>query len=145
MGEPNVYVQLRGETDVLLIPQNFSDVSFGSMRLAHMPALDDVKQDPWWRKIAVPICHLSPGDGVTFPGHTYHMFATGDTERIAMNFFFIPRWRKMEYTPYDWYSVESSESMERLALRQLWARSFVRLYEDTGLGPIFIGAKLEYL
>eukprot|EP00415_Alexandrium_ostenfeldii_P003568 UN3568 len=66
-------------------------------------------------------------------------------DRIALNWFFIPGWRKMEYNPADWYSIEAKRSRKRLALRQLWARTLTRMYEDTGKGIVYMGTKLEYI
>lgn len=147
--EANVYVQLSGESFAFLVPQNFTDVMTGSERhpwgSSGLPAREEIAADPFLKEIPIYFVHLKPGDGITLQGRAYHRFMAQTQDRVSLNWFFIPRWRRMEYTPADWYSKEAKRSLPRLALRQLWARTLAKLFDETGRGVIFMGGKLEYL
>jgi len=147
--EANVYVQLTGESFAFLVPQNFTDVMTGGQRhpwkSEGLPSRSMLAADPLLREIPIYFVHLRPGDGITLQGRAYHRFMAQTQDRIALNWFFMPRWRHMEYTPADWYSREAQRSLPRLALRQLWARTLVRLWDEAGKGVIYMGTKLEYL
>merc|ERR1712187_364702 len=97
-----------------------------------------LEQDKYYKQMEVHLIHMRPGDGITLPSFAYHSVHAPDPKRISLNFFFIPKWRKMEYTPNNWYTAEAKRSLERLALRQLWARSFAQLYEKTGSGIVYM-------
>jgi len=146
--EANVYVQLSGESDVILIPQNYTDYTSGGVR--HLGSIFCKKVQEQYnhtKNIPMHVFRLKPGDAITFPGRTYHWFLAQTPDRLALNFFFIPKWRRMEYHDADWYSQEAKpkNGLQRLAVRQLWARSFVRLYNETDKGIIFMGMKNEYI
>ncbi|CAK0897912.1 unnamed protein product [Prorocentrum cordatum] len=145
--EPNVYVQVSGESDLLLIHPDYVKAYSAGLRIRQPPSLAELAKDPFLRRIPMHLFHMKPGEAVTFPGGTYHMILAQTFDRLAVNFFFMPTWRKLEVLDSDWYSSERREpgGNERLALRQLWARTLVRLYEETGKGVIFMGEKLEYL
>lgn len=145
--EANVYVQLSGESDVFLVPQNFTDKVSGGMRRFELPSREMLERDTRWKGIPLHMIRLKPGDGLTFPGRTFHLFLAQTYDRVAVNFFFLPKFRQMEYTEADWYAREARapQGEARLAVRQLWARAFVRLYEKTGKGIVFMGEKNEYL
>merc|ERR1712226_409719 len=99
-----VYIQIKGESDVMLIPQNHTETSFGAHRHPTAPSLEAIRSDPYLKNVPLVVFHMSPGDGLVFPGRTYHVFGAQTIDRVALNFFFIPRWRKMEYMKEDWYS-----------------------------------------
>jgi len=143
--EPNVYVQVSGEIIMLLIPPSYTDFTFGGFRHPSLPALEETMASGIAPQVPVHLIRLRPGQGVTFPGRTYHSIMVPKMDRISLNFFYIPRWRRMEYTPSDWYSQEASRSLERLAVRQLWAKTLSRMYDTTGRGIVFMGQKLEYI
>merc|ERR1712083_910621 len=110
----------------------------GANRHPPYPTYQYLTADPYIRTVPIHLIHLRPGDGLTFSGRTYHGVHALTHDRVALNFFFVPRWRKMEYTQASWYTKEAAASLERLALRQLWARSFSRLYDESGKGVIFM-------
>jgi len=145
--EANVYIQLSGESDTFLIPQSHVDMFSQGQRNKNLPRREEVEMDPWMKRVPFHLHRLKPGEGLVFPGRTFHLFLAQSYNRLAINFFFMPKWRKMEYTKYDWYSQVAAEPQgtARLALRQLWARTLVRLYEETGKGVIFMGEKNEYI
>jgi len=147
--EANVYVQLSGVTVAILVPQNWTDYFTGAVRhpwgSQGLPGWQELEKDPDMKNVPIYLVPLRPGDGVTLHGRTYHRFMAQTHDRIALNWFFIPGWRKMEYTPADWYSIEAAKSPVRLAIRQLWARTIAKLYDDTGMGVVYMGTKLEYL
>ncbi|CAK0882820.1 unnamed protein product [Prorocentrum cordatum] len=145
--EPNVYLQVSGESDVLLVHPDYVRAFSAGLRSRQPPSLADLARDPFLRQIPTHFFHMRPGDAVTFPGGTYHMVMAQTFDRLALNFFFMPKWRKLEVLDHDWYSSERRGPLgdERLALRQLWARTLVRLYEDTGKAVIYMGEKNEYL
>jgi len=147
--EANVYIQLSGDTFAFLVPQNYTDVFTGSRRhpwgSSGLPNRDMLKKDPYLKTIPVYLTHLKPGDGITLHGKTYHRFVAQTHDRISLNWFFIPAWRKMEYNPADWYTQEAALNLQRLAVRQLWARTLARLWDEQQTGIIFMGTKLEYL
>mmetsp|Transcript_74283 Transcript_74283/g.176977 ORF Transcript_74283/g.176977 Transcript_74283/m.176977 type:complete len:570 (+) Transcript_74283:131-1840(+) len=136
--EQNFYVQLAGETFAFVVPQNFTDYWQGGDR--HPQSFPSEGTD-----VPIFLIHMQPGDGLVFPGRTYHRFYAQSPNRLSLNWFFVPKWRAMEYHEADWYALEAKASLERLALRQHWARSFARLYDDTGKGIVFMGNKLEYI
>lgn len=140
--EPNFYVHLSGEMNLVVIHPNFTDVAFGGSRHPSMPRFDE--PDPYLARVPLHLVRMRPGDGITFPGRAYHWASAVKYDRVALNCFFIPRWRRMEYLESDWYSREARASPVRLALRQLWARTLARLYDETGRAIIFMGTKLEY-
>merc|ERR1712217_266608 len=142
--EPNFYVHLSGEMNLVVIHPNFTDVSFGGSRHPSMPSFESYKSDPYLKQVPFHLVRMRPGDGITFPSRAYHWASAVKHDRVALNFFFIPKWRRMEYVASDWYSREAEKSLERLAMRQLWARTLSRLYDDTGKAIIFMGTKLEY-
>jgi len=147
--EANVYVQLSGHSFAFLVPQNWTEYFTGAIRhpwgSGGLPGISELEKDPKLRDVPVFLIPIGPGEGITLQSRTYHRFMAQTFDRIALNWFFIPRWRKMEYTPADWYSIEANRSLHRLALRQLWARTLTRVYEDTGRGIIYMGTKLEYI
>jgi len=145
--EPNIYVQLSGASDVFLIPPSHVDIYTRGARFRDLPSREELLRDPVLKTVPIILFRMRPGDAVTFPGRTFHLFVAQTQDRLAVNFFFLPRWRRLECSADDWYSREAREprGLERLALRQLWARSFVRLYEETGRGIIFMGEKNEYI
>jgi len=147
--EANVYVQLSGESFAFIAPQNFTDTMTGSIRhpwgSKGLPSRATIEADPVLKEIPIYFVHLRPGDALTVQGRAYHRFMAQTQDRVSLNWFFIPRWRRMEYTPADWYSKEAARSRTRLALRQLWARTLVHVYERHGKGLIYMGTKLEYL
>lgn len=147
--EANVYLQLSGETFAFLVPQNYTDVMTGSNRhpwgSMGLPGLDALEADPYLKEIPIYLVRLLPGDGLTLQGRTYHRFMAQTQDRISLNWFFIPKWRRMEYTPADWYSKEAARSLPRLAVRQLWARTLARMWDEARRGVILMGGKLEYL
>mmetsp|Transcript_52178 Transcript_52178/g.167181 ORF Transcript_52178/g.167181 Transcript_52178/m.167181 type:complete len:562 (-) Transcript_52178:50-1735(-) len=147
--EANIYVQLTGETYAFLVPQNYTDAFTGAIRhpwgSVGLPSREEFERDPYLKQVPVYLVHLGPGDGITLQGRTYHRFMAHTQDRIALNWFFIPGWRKMEYNPADWYSVEAERSLERLATRQLWARTLSRAFDNDGTGVIYMGNKLEYV
>lgn len=147
--EANVYIQLTGESFAFVVPQNLTDVMTGSQRhpwgSAGLPSRSALAEDPLLKEVPIYMVHLRPGDGITLQGRAYHRFMAQTQDRVALNWFFIPRWRRMEYTPADWYSKEAQRSLPRLALRQLWARTLSGLWDQDGRGVIYMGGKLEYL
>jgi len=147
--EANVYVQLSGETFAFLVPQNYTDAFTGAVRhpwsSAGLPGWQELERDPWLKNVPIYLVHLRPGDGITLQSRTYHRFMAQTADRVSLNWFFIPKWRKMEYNPSDWYAQEAERSLERLAMRQLWARSLKKVFDDTGRGLVYMGTKLEYL
>jgi len=136
--EQNFYVQLTGETFAFVVPPNFTDYFLGGERHPHEFPLHN-------KEVPIFLIHMKPGDGLVFPGRTYHHFFAQSPSRLSLNWFFVPKWRAMEYHEADWYHKEAKESLERLAVRQHWARTFSRLYDDTGKGVVFMGNKLEYI
>lgn len=143
--ESNFYIQVTGVTQYVVIPLNFTEVSFGATRHPGYPTFQELEQDPYFRNVTLHLITLKPGDGLTFPGMAYHSVHPLVHDRVALNFFFVPGWRQMEHTPMNWYSKEADRSLKRLALRQLWARSFARAWDDEGRGMFAMGEKLEYL
>lgn len=146
--EANVYVQLVGEADVWLIPQNYTIPATGGSRIMNPPSQRVLETDPFWKQVPFHVFRIGPGQGVTFPASTYHLFCAQSPERVAINFFFIPKWRRMEYHAADWYHQEARRpvgGLQRLALRQLWARSFARLWDERGRSLIWNAGKNELL
>mmetsp|Transcript_91293 Transcript_91293/g.212352 ORF Transcript_91293/g.212352 Transcript_91293/m.212352 type:complete len:426 (-) Transcript_91293:80-1357(-) len=145
--EANIYVQLTGEADVWLIPQNYTLQTSGGTRTWNPPSTAALEQDPYLKELPFHLFRLRPGDGVLFPAFSYHLVCAQSPERVALNFFFMPRWRRMEYSEADWYSQEAKRplGLERLAVRQLWIRSLARLWDEKGRGLIVNAGKNEYL
>lgn len=145
--EANVYIQLVGEADVWLLPQNYTNPLLGGARRAELPSEEQLRSDPLWKEVPLHLLRLKPGEGVTFPSFTYHLVCAQSVERVALNFFFMPKWRKMEFSAADWYPQEAKRphGLERLAIRQLWARSFARLWDEKKRGLIVNAHKNEYL
>lgn len=147
--EANVYLQLTGYTLAFLVPQNYTSFFTGAIRhpwgSSGLPNRQEIAADPYIKQVPIYMIPLHAGEGITLQGRTYHRFFAQTQDRIALNWFFIPGWRKMEYTPADWYSEEAARSLPRLALRQLWSRTLARLFDDTGRGVIYMGTKLEYV
>lgn len=145
--EANIYVQLTGEADVWLIHQNFTRPYGGGKRVEQPPSPQRVLTDPYVKQVPIHIFRIKAGEGLVFPAYTYHLFNAQSPERVALNFFFMPKWRKMEYAEADWYTQEAKgpNGLVRLALRQIWTRSFARLWDEKKRGLVVNSFKNEYL
>jgi len=145
--EANIYVQLSGESDVFLIPPSHVNLYTNGLRHKDLPSREELEHDLHVRKVPFHFLHMKPGNAITFPGRGFHLFVAQSINRLAVNLFFLPRWKKMMYDDADWYTSEFKYPLgpERLALRQLWARTFVRLYEELGEAVIYMGQKNEYI
>jgi len=145
--EANIYVQMTGESDVWLVHQNYTNPVSGGRRTFDPPSREALAKDPFLREIPWHVFRLKPGDGIVFPAYNYHLVCSQSADRVALNFFYFPRFRRMEYSEVDWYAQEAKRhrGVERLAVRQLWMRTFARLWDERGISVVFNAGKNELL
>lgn len=140
--QANVYVQLAGEADVLLLPPAYTDLfDWKDNRFVFPRSIEEMRA--WVRSSDLParvpfvLAHLRPGDGLTLPSRAYHLFMAQGTERVALNYFFHPRWRCMQYNSTDLASRTKATrlAMNKLALlasQRVWREKGKAVFTDTG-------------
>lgn len=156
--EDNLLIALNGEMWVILFDQNESRVLSNGIRM--VGSVDGPHSIPkplnrhwldtngsWLKQIPFYLIKLSPGIGVTVPSMTHHIVISGDSQRILMNAFFVPKFMTLQDVPTrqnGWFR-KGYNNDTYLALRSLKQASIARMWESRKLGGFFMGTKLEVL
>merc|ERR1711920_410020 len=85
--------------------------------------------------LPAPFFHvtLRAGEGLVMPSHSFHRVWSRSSKRIAVNAFFEPKYKKMQWPHTVSHGFKMYEQ-STLAMRILWLRALRRLWDTKQLG-----------
>jgi len=91
--------------------------------------------------------HLKPGEGIVIPSNFLHSVYHLYPDRLGVNFFFEPRFGRMQWpnSTGNFYAETAKMNKEHLAMRSLWFQSANYVWQRDAKGVGFHGWKMEIL
>lgn len=140
----NVLIQLTGEVDVLVYPSNCSAL-LDDLSL-HVPFMNYTMSGGPRGVGKAPFFHITlrSGEGIAIPSDANHKVINRDSNRIGLNTFFEPKFKRME-----WPGNPSNELLrdndDHKAVRLLWVKALRHLYDTRKIVMYMHTPRLELM